>query len=255
MSKDPETNQLKDIHVDIVKQPSDKTLVSPNNDNVYETQLHSSNNMDYNHLNEIEFKVKTKDTSAAIGPLGLMGFGLTTFLLNLENAGVFYMSPVILGMGVSYGGIAQFVAGLLEWSKGNNFTAVAFMSYGAFWVSFVLIHAIPEWGWCAVAEADSLALYLFIWFVFTGVMLGASFTKPWAVRLVFLTLTILFLLLAIGKWANSKKTTKAAGVIGILCALIAMYTGAAEILNDAWKMTVLPLGAPGEHWLGKIAED
>lgn len=199
-------------------------------------------------------KVVNKDTSGVIGPLGLMGFGLTTFLLNLHNAGAFGMSPVILAMGMAYGGAAQIFAGVFEWIKGNNFTGVAFLSYGTFWWSLVLIHAIPVWGWTEAVDHQSMAFYLFIWFVFSVIMTIAAFTKPWIIRIIFTLLSILFLLLAIHHWAESTKVGHAAGVIGIICALCAMYAGAAEIINEAWGVTILPLGAPGEKCFGKIEE-
>lgn len=249
MSQEKETNMMKDVVINIPKKTSDKNLMKQN----FESQLHNNGiDMDYIHLSEIEFKVKEKDTSASIGPIGLMGFGLTTFMLNLKNAKVFEFDSVILGMGTAYGGLAQLLAGLLEWKKGNNFTAVAFMSYGSFWFSFVLLEVLSIWNSSLKPSNMSLAFYLFIWFVFTCVMTGASFTKPWAVRLIFIFLSLLFLFLAAGDWSQNDKVTQTAGVIGIICALIAMYTGAAEILNDAWKRTLFPLGAPGEQWLGKI---
>ena len=116
-----------------------------------------------------------KDTSAAIGPLGLLGFGLTTFLLNLGNAGVFDMAPPVLAMGICYGGLAQLIAGIMEWKKGNNFTSVAFISFATFWWSFVSIHAIPSLGWINTASYESslhtsMVWYLILWFVFTFIM-------------------------------------------------------------------------------------
>ena len=198
--------------------------------------------------------IAKKDTTSAIGPLGLLGFGLTTFLLNLHNAEVYNMSPVILGMGACYGGFAQLLAGILEWFKGNNFTAVAFCSYGTFWWSFVLVHAIPVWGWTVHVDDESLAWYLFAWFVFTCIMLVASFTKPWVIRIIFVTLAVLFLLLAAGHWSKNHSVIKGAGIVGIICAIIAIYAGGAEIINAAWKRTLLPLGAPGEKMCGEIEE-
>lgn len=148
-----------------------------------------------------ELHVRKKDSTAAIGPLGLLGFGLTTFLLNLGNAGVFDMAPPVLAMGICYGGLAQLIAGVMEWKKGNNFTSVAFISFATFWWSFVSIHAIPSLNWIktdsyAASLHTSMGWYLILWFVFTFIMFIASFTKPWAIRVVFGTLCLLFILLA-----------------------------------------------------------
>ena len=216
--------------------------------------------IEFTHSSELGILLKSgitvakKDTTSAIGPLGLLGFGLTTFLLNLHNAEVYPMSPVILGMGACYGGFAQLLAGILEWFKGNNFTAVAFCSYGTFWWSFVLVHAIPIWGWTVHVDDESLAWYLFAWFVFTCIMLVASFTKPWVIRVIFATLALLFLLLAAGHWSKKHRVIKGAGIVGVICAIIAIYAGGAEIINAAWKRTLLPLGAPGEKMCGEIEE-
>ena len=101
----------------------------------------------------------------------------------------------------------------------------------------------------------STAWYLFMWFVFTFVMLIASFTKPWAIRVVFFTLDLLFILLASSDWKNGDKDIlKAAGIVGLICAISAIYAGSAEIINGAWGITILPLGAPGEKWLKKAEE-
>ena len=199
-----------------------------------------------------ELHVKNKDTSAAIGPLGLLGFGLTTFLLNLGNAGVFDMAPLSC--------LAQLIAGIMEWKKGNNFTSVAFISFATFWWSFVSIHAIPSLGWLNAEGYESslhtsMGWYLILWFVFTFIMFIASFTKPWAIQVVFGTLCLLFILLAAHNFAENENTLKAAGVIGMICAFSAIYSGAAEIINGAWLITILPLGGPGEKWLGKISAE
>ena len=93
------------------------------------------------------------------------------------------------------------------------------------------------------------------WFVFTFIMFIASFTKPWAIRVVFGTLCLLFILLAAHNFAEHENTLKAAGVIGMICAFSAIYSGAGEIINGAWTITILPLGAPGEKWLGKISAE
>ena len=243
------TNLHKDSNKDII--------------NLEEVHLNTANNInELTHLwHTSEIRVRQADTTSSIGPLGLLGFGLTTFLLNLHNSGVFEMAPPILAMGFCYGGLAQIIAGILEWKKGNNFTSVAFVSYGCFWWSLVLVYGIINWKWLDEAKYsgdfnESMGWYLFLWFVFTFIMLIAAFTKPWAIRIVFATLDLLFILLASANWADGHKNTlKAAGIVGIICAISAIYAGAAEIINGAWMMTILPLGAPGEKWLAKISHE
>lgn len=97
------------------------------------------------------------------GPLGLMGFGMTTVLLNLHNAGFFPLSSVILSMGIFYGGLAQILAGLLEYKKGNTFAATAFTSYGAFWLSLVGLLMLPKMGLADATDAQFLGVYLGLW--------------------------------------------------------------------------------------------
>jgi succinate-acetate transporter protein len=108
--------------------------------------------------------VSVKENSSAPEPLGLLGFGLTTFLINLHNAGVYPLNAMIIDMGVYYGGLAQIIAGLLEWKRGNFFASIAFMSYGFFWWSLCMIWVIPKLGWAAAADHAAMGCYLFIWY-------------------------------------------------------------------------------------------
>ena len=85
-----------------------------------------------------------KDTTANPAPLGLFGFGMTTVMLNLHNAGFIKLTSVILAMGLCYGGIAQVIAGIMEWKKNNTFGTTAFISYGFFWLSFVTLVLLPK---------------------------------------------------------------------------------------------------------------
>lgn len=91
--------------------------------------------------------IRVLDTTANAAPLGLLAFGMTTVLLNLHNAGLFSMGSVIFAMGIFYGGLAQIIAGIMEWKKNNTFAATAFISYGFFWISLVFIILMPVFGW------------------------------------------------------------------------------------------------------------
>src|SRR3954466_548320 len=111
-----------------------------------------------------------KDMTANPAPLGLLGFGMTTVLLNLHNAGFYEINSMILAMGIFYGGIAQIIAGIMEWKKNNTFAATAFTSYGLFWLTLVGLIVLPKIGWSTAPNEISMAAYLAMWGLFTFVM-------------------------------------------------------------------------------------
>ncbi|HDO27965.1 MAG TPA: hypothetical protein ENH02_07595 [Bacteroidetes bacterium] len=176
-------------------------------------------------------------------PLGLMGFGMTTVLLNIHNAGFFPLGSMILAMGVFYGGIAQIIAGSMEFKKGNTFGTTAFTSYGLFWISLVFLITFPIMGWLEKPPASFMGWYLFLWGLFTFFMWVATFGKNRALQTVFFTLWILFLLLAIKDWFGLSVIGKIAGYEGIFCGLSAIYLAMAEVINETQGKTVLPIGA------------
>jgi hypothetical protein len=145
-----------------------------------------------------------RDATANPGPLGLMAFGLTTVLLNVHNAGLIPLSGIILAMGVFYGGLAQVIAGIMEWKKNSTFGMTAFLSYGFFWLTLVGIFAFPKWIGSADLElgatSTALGYYLLAWGLFTGLMYIGTLRINRSLQVVFLSLTVLFLLLAIGEW-------------------------------------------------------
>ncbi len=176
-------------------------------------------------------------------PLGLMGFGMTTVLLNIHNAGFFPLGSMILAMGVFYGGIVQIIAGTMEFKKGNTFGTVAFTSYGAFWLTLVALILFGKWGWIGGVKEGFLGWYLFLWGLFTFFMWIGTFGKNRALQTVFFTLWILFFLLAIEKWFGIKVVGTIAGFEGIICGLSAIYLAMAEVINESLGKTVLPIGA------------
>jgi succinate-acetate transporter protein len=177
-------------------------------------------------------------------PLGLLGFGFTTVLLNIHNAGFFPVSAVILAMGIFYGGIAQIIAGIMEFRKGNTFGTTAFTSYGLFWLTLVAIWIIPGMGIPngGVTPEAFMGWYLFLWGLFTLLMWFGTFRMNRAIQIVFLSLTILFFLLAIRDWSGIALVGRIAGYEGILCGLSAIYLAMAEVLNEVKGRTVLPIG-------------
>ena len=175
-------------------------------------------------------------------PLGLMGFGMTTVLLNIHNAGFFPVSAMVLAMGIFYGGIAQVIAGILEFKKGNTFGLTAFTSYGMFWLTLVALWLLPEIssGKGIKTEESYMGWYLFMWGVFTFFMWLGTFGKSRVLQFVFLSLWILFFLLAIRDWAESPVIGIIAGYEGIICGLSAIYLAMAEVLEEARGKKILP---------------
>jgi len=183
-----------------------------------------------------------KDVTGNPAPLGLLGFGLTTVLLNLHNAGFYELNAMILGMGLCYGGAAQIIAGIMEWKKGNTFATTAFISYGFFWLSLVALIGLPKLGFTATDD-NAMAAYLAIWGLFTAVMFVGTFRLNRALQFVFGSLTVLFFLLAYAHCASVDTGFKhLTGYEGIVCGLSAIYTGLAQVLNELYGKTICPLG-------------
>jgi len=192
-----------------------------------------------------------QDVTANPGPLGLMAFGMTTVLLNIHNAGGYGLNSMILAMGIFYGGIAQVIAGIMEWKKNSTFGMTAFLSYGLFWLTLVGLFVIETiWPEEFETSATAAGWYLFAWGVFTGLMFIATLKINRALQTVFLSLTVLFVMLAVGKWVGTGSLlgmtgatwTKVAGFEGIFVGLSAVYASIAQIWNDAYGRVVLPLG-------------
>ena len=177
-------------------------------------------------------------------PLGLMGLGMTTVLFNIHNAGFFPVSAVVLAMGIFYGGLAQIIAGIMEYRRGNTFGTTAFTSYGLFWLTLVALWVIPGTGAPngGATPVPYMGWYLFLWGLFTFFMWFGTFGKNRALQFVFLSLWILFGLLAVRDWTGSAVVGRIAGFEGIICGLSAFYLAMAEVLNEAKGRTVLPIG-------------
>jgi succinate-acetate transporter protein len=188
-----------------------------------------------------EALVKIKDVSANPAPLGLLGFGMTTVLLNLHNAGYFDLNTMILAMGIFYGGVAQIIAGIMEWKKNNTFGATAFTSYGLFWLTLVGLIVLPKMALGTAASGTAMAAYLFMWGLFTLVMFIGTLKLNRALQLVFGSLTILFFLLALGEATGNASISTIAGFEGIICGFSAIYTGLAQVLNEVYGRIVAPI--------------
>ena len=179
-------------------------------------------------------------------PLGLSGFGLTTLVLSFVNANIVGGGPgsfpIVLGMAIAFGGTAQLLAGMWEFRTGNTFGAVAFTSYGAFWISFFFLVSfnvaqLPK------TEIDAtLGLYLWMWGIFTGMLFLCTFASPRALQLLFLLLTVTFILLGIGNAGASSNMIHAGGYVGIATGAVALYIACADIMQAVYKRSVLPVG-------------
>jgi succinate-acetate transporter protein len=184
-------------------------------------------------------------TPADPAPLGLAAFAATTFVLSIFNAGLVRITgtAIVLGLALAYGGIAQLLAGMWEFRRNNVFGAVAFTSYGAFWISFFVILRVTP---VTALSGASVSVYLYAWTIFTLLMFVGSLRTNAVVALVFLLLTITFLFLAIGNAALGPKditnsTIKLGGWLGLATAIVAWYGSFAIVVNTQFDRTLLPV--------------
>ncbi|WP_316848863.1 acetate uptake transporter [Pedobacter agri] len=175
------------------------------------------------------------------GPLGLCAFGMTTFLLNLHNAGFVEMNATILTMGLFYGGLAQVMAGYIESKKNNTFGLTAFTSFGFFWLSLVTIILFPKSAMNDPTSSLAMGCYLSSWGIFTMLLFVGTLKINRSIQFVFASLTVHFFLLAAGDVFACARITKFAGYEGILCGISAIYTGIAELLNEIFGRDLIPL--------------
>jgi Predicted membrane protein len=180
--------------------------------------------------------VHVKDGSANPAPLGLLAFGMTTVLLNLHNAGLFAFDWMILSMGIFYGGLAQVIAGIMEWKKGNSFGATAFTSFGMFWLSLAGLQVLGRSGSFPAPDEVSMAAYFCVWGLFTLVLFIGTFRLSRPLQVVFGSLAVLFFLLVAKEAAGKTDVGATIGVIagfeGIFCGLSAMYAGLSQVLRE-----------------------
>ena len=181
-------------------------------------------------------------TPANPAPLGLAGFAMTTFVLSMCNANIVSgaSTPVVLGLALAYGGVVQLLAGMWEFRTGNTFGAVAFSSYGAFWLSFWALNVFYAKDLTADA-GHAVGLYLFAWAIFTAYMTVGALRVSGAVLLVFVLLTITFVLLGIANDGGNATTLHWGGYLGIATAAAAWYASFGAVVNSTFGKTVVPL--------------
>jgi succinate-acetate transporter protein len=191
--------------------------------------------------------------------LGLTCFGLTTMLLNLHNVGIIgKFDTAIMGLGFFVGGLAQVIAGIMEYRKGNTFGTCAFTAYGTFWISLVFaVIAKDKWG-LELIDKEGLAWYLLLWGIFTAFMTIGTFKINRVLQFVFVTLTVLFILLAVCNWMGVKAGEGlmiVSGIIGLCTGFAALYLAMAENVNEIYGKTILPIWPMGEKESYKRPED
>jgi succinate-acetate transporter protein len=177
-------------------------------------------------------------------PLGLAAFAMTTFVLSFVNADIIKVEPVVFGLALAYGGIAQIAAGMWEFAKGNTFGATAFTSFGAFWVSFWYLTGHTDLTGATPDDVgNSIGLFLLAWAIFTAYMTVAATRVSGAVLAVFALLTVTFVLLAWGEFATSDTVTHIGGWFGIATALAAWYASFGGVTAFTHGKSLVPTGA------------
>ena len=230
-----ENEKLKTQQVNTTN-PDNSSYANIKLDTIETDNIKSSSQPMYVKMNN--FPEKYANTS----PLGLLGFGMSTIFLSFANVNVYHMNTMILGTAIFYGGIAQFIAGTFEIRKGNTFSATAFCSYGAFWLSFCTIICGPHVLQTVPSVSKSTGVFLLFWAIFTGFMTFATLKHGHVtLKLIFLSLTITFLLLSIAEFAESKVVTRIGGGVGLFCGLLALYTACAEVIDGEQGYTFMPI--------------
>lgn len=183
-----------------------------------------------------------ENSTANPAPLGLIGFGMTTVLLNVHNVGITSLDTTVMGMGIFVGGFAQIIAGVLEAKRGNTFGLTAFTSYGFFWISLVALWVLPKLGLGEAPSKVSMGYYLIVWGIYSLGMAIATLKKNTISQIVFFSLVGLFFLLAAGDFTGNKSIIYTAGIVGIFTGAAAIYDAVGQIINESFGREVLPLG-------------
>lgn len=178
-------------------------------------------------------------------PLGLLGYGMSTVLLSLSNAGLYDVGPMVLSMAVFFGGVAQMIVAVLAFRRGETFTVTAFGGYAFLWLTFAFLLLGGAHGWWPEADSSTaLGWYLLTWAVFSLGMTLGSLIAPRVLTGVLVLTVVLLTLLAVANWTDSSALTTTAGWEGILTGAAAMYTAFAFMINEVLGRTLLPVGAP-----------
>ena len=181
------------------------------------------------------------DDTANPAPLGLCAFGMTTILLSLHNAGLTAAGSPVFSMAIFYGGLAQVIAGILEWKKNNTFGMLTFGSFGFFWISFAFIGFLPKLGLTAVPTNFELAAFLSVWGIFALGLFFCTFKMHRVLQVTLFTVVLLVVLLVIGELTEIKLFTNLGGVVGIIAGLLALYIGMGQVINEVFEKKIFPV--------------
>lgn len=182
-----------------------------------------------------------KDSTANPAPLGLMGFGLTTIMLSLHNTGLIPLGAATLAMGIFFGGLAQIIAGLLEWKKGNTFGMTVFTSFGFFWIIIVTTILAPVVGFAGAEAPEAMAVLFFLWGIFSAYLTVGTIGTNRVSQLTFVALTSVLFLLSAAEAMSSGEAKFMAGCLGVLAGALAVYSAMAQVLNEALGREAIPM--------------
>lgn len=215
----------------------DPESLSENMDSIEKEKLEKDNFLDKNY--EMD---RVRDKYANTSPLGIIGFGMATVMLNLANAGLYEINGMVLGLGFFHGGFAQLIAGYFEIKKGHTFSATTFLSSTAFWFSFVTMTLCPNFLGCKETDNIALGTFNLFWGIFTALMLVAVMKNGHISNILLLTaLVVNFFMISIGLYSNFAIFVKVGGAFGVISGMIGIYNGCADIINGEYGKYVLPL--------------
>lgn len=181
------------------------------------------------------------DDTANPAPLGLCAFGMTTILLSIHNAGFTAAGSPVFSMALFYGGLAQVIAGILEWKKNNTFGMLTFGSFGFFWISFAFIGFLPKLGLTAVPTNIELAAFLSVWGIFALGLFICTFKMHRVLQVTLFTVVLLVALLVTGEVTEEKIFTTLGGFVGIIAGILAIYIGMGQLINEVFGKKVFPV--------------
>lgn len=189
----------------------------------------------------IDGRKLSKHTPANPAPLGFIAVGLTIVFYGFYVAGLYGLNSMIFTLGIVYGGITLLIVSAMEYKNGNTFGTVAFGLYGIYWISDILILIFAKLGWGIAPDTNSIAIFYFIWGLFTvGIFVG-TLKLSRILQAFFLTLALLFFLLVAWVLTGNLTIALITGWEGVLCGAIGVYIGLAEVLNDLFDNKVLPV--------------
>ena len=181
------------------------------------------------------------DNTANPAPWGLCAFGMTTILLSIHNSGLTELSSPVVSMMLMYGGLAQVIAGIMEWKKNNTFGMLTFGSFGLFWISFAFILILPELGLSPAPTSLDLAVYLIAWTMLVAGLFVCTFKMFMILRLTFACLLIVFILLVLSNLTGNTFFHLFAGFLGVITGVLAFYLGIGTVINDVFGRRILPV--------------